>query len=134
VPDWSEKFGKDKPGSCKDCGQEIERGIASERGKPTPEKQAQGDHISPKQPADGSIPGNSSPENLQWLCPRCNRTKWNISPEQYYNLNFAPTDATQYHLEVKPTEQQQKDNENRAKEQEEKEAFDKAWKECDLCI
>ena len=81
---------------CSDCGTTIRRGIKSEKGEPTPPDQAQGDHMAPKNPKDGTVPGNNSGDNLQWLCPTCNGTKSNISPEQYYEFNLAPADATQY--------------------------------------
>lgn len=49
--------------------------------------------MAPKNPKDGSVPGNNTGDNLQWLCPTCNGTKSNISPEQYYNFNLAPGGA-----------------------------------------
>jgi 5-methylcytosine-specific restriction endonuclease McrA len=69
---------------CKDCGQTIERLGQSKKGETPPSNQAQGDHINPKNPSDGSPQGNNTSDNLQWLCQGCNGTKSNISPQQYY--------------------------------------------------
>jgi hypothetical protein len=41
------------------------------------------DHIVPLKPRKGGLAGTNWPNNLQWLCPRCNQSKGNLQPEEW---------------------------------------------------
>jgi 5-methylcytosine-specific restriction endonuclease McrA len=41
------------------------------------------DHVIPLKPRDGSAPGTNTVDNLQLLCKPCNRSKSNLTPEQW---------------------------------------------------
>lgn len=49
---------------------------------------SQGDHIAPRNPRDGSPPGNNSPENTGNGCATCNNSKSNWNPIEWIRRTF----------------------------------------------
>lgn len=88
---------------CEYCGRDIQRYGQSKRGQAPPPDQAQGDHIFPRTPKDGSIPGNNTPSNMKWACRGCNNSKSNSMPNEFQNIfRVLPRDATSTNLPLNP--------------------------------